>query len=313
MLQMNIIKKLKTSFEIKMSNGHGLLCHTMGSKTIVYDIKSWEKVAELVKPKNPGDLVFSRNDDYLYIKNALGTLCVYDTDTFQLVKKIQSNKSLKLTEGRFAITKDPFKIFDTVMDKNGDQLVAINIDNIGDTKVITKYEEKITIINYHQYIPSCDSHLYTLSYVNKAGNMYEYKLMKIKESTHEISLLSHPGLIWLSVIYDPIHDVYIVMQENYKIIIVDSSFTRVLREKALLSGKNERKPGMYFTYFHMSSDGKYIVVTYDEMILILRFEDFEVLRMEYISNACFAEFSDDHQYLLVGTWRNGYVLENNLQ
>lgn len=52
MFQMNIIKKLKTSFEIKMSNDQGLLCHTMGGKTIVFDTKSWEKVAELTKPLN---------------------------------------------------------------------------------------------------------------------------------------------------------------------------------------------------------------------------------------------------------------------
>ncbi|WP_342543226.1 hypothetical protein MHH33_06185 [Paenisporosarcina sp. FSL H8-0542] len=313
MFQMNIIKKLKTSFEIKMSNDQGLLCHTMGGKTIVFDTKSWEKVAELTKPKHPGDLVFSRNNDYLYIKNALGTLCVYDTTTFQLVKNIQSNKSLKMTEGRFAITKDPFKIIDMVKTKNGNQLASINLDN-ADSKVITTYEDTITRFTYHQYIPSEDYHLFTLEYDNKAEDIREYKLLKIKESTHEISLLSHPNrLYWKYVIYDPIHDVYIVMQENYKLIVVDSTFKKVLREKTLYTEIKGRRPGMYVTYFHQSSTGKYIVVTYDEMILILRYEDLEVLMTETIQYACFAEFSDDNQYLLIGTWKNGYVLENNLQ
>lgn len=32
-----------------------------------------------------------------------------------------------------------------------------------------------------------------------------------------------------------------------------------------------------------------------------------------IPYACFTEFSNDNRHLLVGTWKNGYVLENNLQ
>lgn len=65
---MNLIKKLKTSFEIVISNDNRFLCHTMGSKTIVYDTNNWEKVIELPKPKNPGYIKFSRNDDFFTLK-----------------------------------------------------------------------------------------------------------------------------------------------------------------------------------------------------------------------------------------------------
>ncbi|PLS06704.1 hypothetical protein [Neobacillus cucumis] len=97
MLQMNLIKKLKTSYQIKLSNNHRFLCHTMGSKTIVFDSSSWEKMAELSKPKDPGYIQFSQNDDYLYIKRTIGTICVYETGGFQLVKTINLIKNLGLS------------------------------------------------------------------------------------------------------------------------------------------------------------------------------------------------------------------------
>jgi len=99
MLHMNVIKKFNTSYQIKFSNAYRFLCHTMGSKTIIYDTDSWEKIKELSKPNNPGDIHFSDNDDYLYIKNTIGTVCVYETVGFQLIKTIKSKKNINLLKG----------------------------------------------------------------------------------------------------------------------------------------------------------------------------------------------------------------------
>lgn len=68
----------------------------------------------------------------------------------------------------------------------------------------------------------------------------------------------------------------------------------------------------YFCYLHQSKNGKYIVITYSKVVIILQYEDLEIILVEDIPYACFAEFSCDNQYLLIGTWENGYVLENNL-
>ncbi|MGE8038091.1 hypothetical protein [Lysinibacillus sp. NPDC093692] len=62
MFQMNLIKKLKTSYEIALSNDKKLLCHIMGGKTVVFDTKTWGKVIELKKPNHPSNLHFSPND-----------------------------------------------------------------------------------------------------------------------------------------------------------------------------------------------------------------------------------------------------------
>src|SRR4051812_46091593 len=114
MLQMHLIKKLKTSFQIKFSNNRRFLCHTMGSKTVVFDSSSWERIAEISKPKDPGYIQFSQNDDYLYIKRTIGTVYVYETEGFQLIKTIKSNKKVQFVEGDFALTNTPLLILDTL-------------------------------------------------------------------------------------------------------------------------------------------------------------------------------------------------------
>ncbi|MEH7514538.1 hypothetical protein V7146_17635 [Gottfriedia acidiceleris] len=232
MLQMNLIKKLKTSYQIKLSNDGRFLCHTMGTKTIVFNANSWEKVAELSKPKNPGELKFSKSNDYLYIKNTIGTICVYETSEFRLIKTLQSNKILQMIEGDFALTNDVFTIIDTVNTKSGNQLASINID-IGKYNIPTDFEDSVTLIKFEQYISYESSYLFTLSYDNEHTGYREYKLLKVKFENEEasITLISHPERIyWDSVIYDSIHEVYILVS-GFEITVVDSNFKKVLRKK----------------------------------------------------------------------------------
>ena len=115
-LNMNVIKKFKTSYQIKISNTSRFLCHTMGSKTIIYDTTSWEKIKELSKPNNPGEIHFSDSDEYLYIKIQL-VLYVYETVGFQLIKMMKSNRKYQLVEGDFALTNTPFIVLDAVKTK----------------------------------------------------------------------------------------------------------------------------------------------------------------------------------------------------
>jgi hypothetical protein len=115
-------------------------------------------------------------------------------------------------------------------------------------------------------------------------------------------------LQWDSVIFDSIHQVFIVVND-YEITIVDSTFNDVLRKKLIIVPEIEEE---FFCHLHQSKNGQHIIITYSNKIIIMRYEDLEIVLVEHIPYACFAEFSDDNQYLLVGTWENGYVLENNL-
>lgn len=313
MFKMNLVKKLKSSYQIKLSNDGQFLCHTMESKTVVYNANSWEKVAELRKPKNPGEIKFSKNNNYLYIKNSIGTICVYETSEFSLIKTLKSNKTLQMNEGDFALTNDVFVIIDTLNTNSGNQLASINLDN-GKYNILTEFEDSITVFKFEQYITNEDCYLFTLSYDNEYQDYREYNLLKVKYENEEasINIIIHPKRIyWDSVIYDPIHNVYILVSD-FEIIILDSTFKKVLREKNIL-GKMRNEDFGYFNHFNQSKNAKFLILTYSEKIIILSYDDLQIIAEEHISYASCAEFSDDTRYLFIGTWNNGYILENNFK
>jgi hypothetical protein len=311
MLQMNLIKEFKTSYQIKISNSHRFLCRTMGSKTFVYDTGSWEKIAVLSKPNHPGDVHFSTDSEYLYIKSITGAIWMYDTAEFKLVKMMKANK---ITEGDFALTNNPIIILDTVKTKLENQLALINL-NTSKYELLTDFQEPITLFDYHHFIPNEQSHLFTLSYVNEKTNYREYKLLKVSEDVNNpsVKLIENPlHLYWEqeSVMFDSTHQVYILITD-YELIVVDSTFSKVLRKKSILEYGNRDDIG-YFEHIHQSENGQWIIVIYSQGVFIFRYEDLQLLLAENIQYVCFAEFSQQDQYLLIGTWNKGYVLENNL-
>ncbi|RCW40646.1 hypothetical protein [Paenibacillus prosopidis] len=317
MFQMNLIKKLKTSYRIRMSSDNRYLCHNMGSKTIVFDLKSWDKIAELDKPKHPSDMRFSKNNEYLLIKNTVGTICVYDTVDFSLVKTFQSNKAYKLIEGDVNFTQDNL-ILDILHTSYGRQIALIDI-HTKEHEILTDFEDSLlltgcpTLIYYNQFIQTENSHLFTLSYVDETDYRL-HKIVKVKEPINKdsIEVLSNSEIwYWDSVVFDSIHQVFILVQAN-EITLVDSEFKKVLKKNDIVTNDYPDETG-YFRHIHLSNDSNFIVVTYSSKLFILRYKDLTTILVENIPYACFAEFSNDNRYLLIGTWNNGYVLENNLK
>jgi hypothetical protein len=310
MLQMNIKKKLNTSFEIRLSNDKQFFCHNTSSKTHIYDFKSIEKIIELDKPKHPGNLRFSKNDEYLLIKSTMGTICVYNTVNFELVKKIQSKKSFKLVEGEVNFTQEN-SILAVLQTNYGNQIVSIDIHSEEHT-ILTEFEDSLTLIQYNQFMQTENSHLFTLSYLNNADYKVN-KIVKVKEPLNKESIEvmnNSENWYWDSILFNDVHNIYILVN-NYEITIVDAQFKKILKKRIIVD-QYYPDPAGYFQHIHVSNNGSFLVITYSECIFILRYEDLKIILVEKIPYACFAEFTNDDQYLLVGTWENGYILENNL-
>lgn len=310
MLQMNLIRELKTSYQIKFSNDLRFLAHIMGGKTVIYNSYTWEKVAELTKPKHPSHIQFSQNSDFLYIKSATGTLFIYGTSGFQAIKIL---KSPKLVEGAFGIVDEPMGILDTIQTEGENQLALINPEN-SKCELLTDYQAPGTLFFYNQALPLEKSHLLTRSYINSQTDYREYKLLRVEtdKGKPEIKLIDNPlSLYWNASLFDGNHQVYVLIMD-FELTIVDSAFTKVLRKKQILD-EDKRENFGYFCHIHQSNDGQWIIVTYSNGVFILRYEDLETVLVENIPYACFAEFSQNDQYLLIGTWSKGYVLENNLE
>lgn len=309
---MNLIKNLKVSYEIVLSNDKKLLCHTMGGKTVIFDTETWEKVIELKKPNNPSHLRFSQNDEMLYIKNTVGTFCVYDTKEFQLIKTIKSGKSFQIVEGNFALLENPFTVLDVLKINEKKQICTLNIET-GNYQILTELEG--THIEFNQFIPYDNSYLFTLSYLEGVKGYLRYNLIKVVDPLVKpsYSIVENLGITnWVLVCYVPVHQVYIFVHQDYELTIMDAELKTVLK-KSNLTENGVQSTDEYFVHLAASYDGSYIVLTSSNRVFILGFEDLTPIQIEELEYACFAEFSKDDTYFLVGTWSKGFVLENNLK
>lgn len=314
---MNLIKKLKTSFEIRLSGDNRFLCHNTSSKTIVYDFNSWGKIIELNMPKHPYHMRFSKNNEYLLIKSTTGTICIYDTSNFQLLKTIKPKKSLKIVEGNVNFTQDNL-ILDVIETNIGQQIVSINF-NTEEHIVLSEFNNPHTLIIYNHFLQKGNFHLYTLSYVNIETDYREYKILKVKEplSKESIEIINNPeNLTWDSIIFDEIYGGYILIN-NYKVILVDSDFKKILKQEYFVHEAYPQEKTGFFRHIHLSNNGKLIILTFSDSIFILRYGDLKTILVEQnpdnlSSEFTFAEFSNNGEYIFIGSWKNGYVLENNL-
>jgi len=62
----------------------------------------------------------------------------------------------------------------------------------------------------------------------------------------------------------------------------------------------------------LSKNGKFIAIAYSECVVLLDSEHLDIIRIERIPYTCFVQFSNEDEFLLVGTWDSGYIHENNL-
>jgi len=196
--------------------------------------------------------------------------------------------------------------------KDGHQLALINIDK-GEFRVLTQFKDSITLIYFNHFIQAESAYLFTLSYVNYEGYRVE-RIVKVKEPINKESIEVLDNLEirnWDSIIFNSIYNVYIVVQD-YDIVILDGQFKEILK-KVCLSEQDYPDHFGYFQHMHQSNDGRYIILTYSETVLILRYDDLESILVEELQYACFGEFSNDDRFILIGTWENGYILENTLR
>jgi hypothetical protein len=127
---------------------------------------------------------------------------VYETDGFQLIKTIKSNKKFQFVEADFALTNIPFLILDTLKTTEGRQLALINIDK-GEYTLLTDIEDSLTLIDYKQFIQTESAYLFTLSYVNNEDYRV-HKIVKVKEPINKgsIEVMENSEIwYWESILY----------------------------------------------------------------------------------------------------------------
>lgn len=291
-----------------MSSGAKFVGRTISSKTFLYENQDWDNPLLLTKPKNPIKVQFSRDNSYLIIQNTSGSIYIYETVHFKVLKIILSKKPYKMVESYFAYVEDRKILLCIVEDSSSEQILAYDLES-ANYYPITDFNESYTI-KYNYYSEIDRTHFYEISRLNKSSNYREYKIMKVLEDDFSTEITNLPrGVFWDALIYNQQINAYMFVY-RFEIYLISVDFKDIIK-KVKLSIPNNGVP-QFFKSMTLSKNGKFIVIAYDDCVVILDSEHLEIVRSESIPYACFVQFGKDDEFLLIGTWKNGYILENNL-
>lgn len=308
LLDMKKVKTLGTSHCLVMTSDLSVLGRVSNQKTFIYINQEWKSPIILDKPKNPSQLRFAQNNSRVIIQNTSGSIYIYETNHFDLLKKIQSNKHCKLIEDGFVCLNERNVLLCIAKVNSSEQVVAFDLE-LGTCHPITDFNH--SQIYYNQYVEKEKAHLFTLCFHNQTTDFVEYSILKLKELDYSIEIISpSENLVWNAVFLDPYTGTYVLIDDN-EVILLSSDLTRVIKRMRLplpsINGLHQ-----YYNKATLSNDGKFLAIAYSDCVAILDSQQLEIRVIKNVPHACFAEFSKCDQFLLIGTWEKGYILENNL-
>lgn len=287
------------SYEIKKSPcGKYYVC--VGGSINVFDQKTGIKLISFKELKHPDVISFSKKGDLLGVKNTSGKIAIYNLNDMSCLNII------------FPTKKEGANLLFTHDDKNivsadwAGNIYTIDIKE--NTSEIIKHEQaRFTAIEYieekDEYI--FQSELYCISWKypfsnNKPKILENNVKNENKDRNSEIfykkKFCKANGYNLVCYRYENYIDVYDERDSLIKRIYTNDVIDKIS--------------------FDWSVDGKYIGIisgnTSESMaVRIVRFTDEKVIKDYKFEFPCYVEFTQDGKELLIGTWKNGYVIDIN--
>lgn len=331
--------KFKRSYEIVMSGDSKYICRTSGSKVYLHDAGTFEEIISWNHVKDPGNISFSNNNKHLAVMNSMGKVALYDLSNFSFVKSFRIGNGKHPQDCNLCFTPDDKFVIAAINSHVKQTIVSIDLQSIEirelagfDDFVIhgIQYAEsknKFIFSCYDRNDPSLDGKNYMV--------LWDYPL----ESNAYHKLGSKQIRRWNGVAYNEHTDRYAVYalpnlfitnnkleilrkkgdcQSDEKIDVNPMEITKkVLGEEhiderliSICESMSFKFPkDGYLSHLSWSKDGKFIAVVFSEVVKIIRSEDMQCVKEYRLPYSCFASFSPDGQYLLIGTWNSGYVIE----
>lgn len=305
---MKKVKTFGTSHSLVMASDLSVLGRVSNQKAFIYFNQEWESPIILDKPKDPSKLRFAQNNSRVIIQNTSGSIYIYETKDFDLLKKIQSNKHRKLIENGFVCLNERNVLLCIANVNSSEQIVEFDLE-LDTYRAISDFSH--SQIYYNQYVEKEKAHLFTLCFHNQTTDFVEYSILKVREPDYSIEVTSpSENLVWDAVFFDSYTDTYVLI-DGHEVILLSSDLTKVIKRMRLPLSSINGLP-QYYSQATLSNDGKFLVIAYNGCVVILDSQQLEIRAIENVPYACFAEFSKRDQFLLIGTWEKGYILENNL-
>lgn len=305
MEKISFSKKLSTSYCIKISDNGKYLAH-IGSKTSIYGMDIMNKIASFSDIKNPGSIDFSRDSQFIQIKNTSGKIGLFNLENLSYVNSYISIKTSGPEDCNSCFTPDNKYIIDGVNGNSNGTIALINIES-KKTTIIKRYED--CIIKSIEY--------------NDETEIYTFVVFKRGTELNDESGIGYSFFVKWRYPFDkyPLEEVRFPGKHTFKYIKISNinkcyvfyDWDRVViidqETKEELKNVNFEKNCGYFCTLDFSLDGKYIALAFSECIKVIRFKDLKCIKEYRLKYSCYVGFSKDVRYLLIGTWNNGYCIK----
>ncbi|ETA81936.1 YncE family protein [Youngiibacter fragilis] len=333
------LHKFKHSYEIKMSSDAKYICRLSASKVYLHDAKTFEEITSWDNIKNPRNISFSNNNKYLAVTNSMGKVALYDLFTISFMKSFRIGNGKHSQDCNLCFTHDDKFAIAAINSHVKETIVSIDLQSIEirehagiDYSVIQGIqcvESKNKFIFY--FYDRNDSSGYGKNYIilweypfesnqyNKINSkqIREWGAIDYNENTECYSIYASNDLYIADNKLDIIRktgecksneEISInPMEITKKVIGEDNINDRLI---SICESMNSKFPkDGYLSHLSWSKDGKFIAVVFSEVIKLIRCDDLSCVREFRLPYSCYASFSPNGQYLLIGTWNCGYVVE----
>lgn len=275
----------------------GNLYASIRSTVNVFSSTNGKKVISFKEMKNPSDLRFSKTGKQLAVKNTSGKIAVFDMNKMICTKtyvptKCQGTNLFFTPDEKYIISAD----------WNGN-IYSIDLEK-QNFKIIKKVE---FVIEFIEYIKE------QKLYVFQSDNSYVlWKYPFDKNEPQVVRTENERG----RRIYCSANQLFLANYRYENFIDVYDSDENLI--KKIYSNGKSADEYIIKRNASWSSDGKYLAIICskelaldDDIIRVIRFSDLCVIKEYKLQYISYVEFTEDEQELLIGTWKNSYVIDMN--
>lgn len=276
----------------------GNLYTSIRSSVNVFSSTNGKKVITFKEVKNPSELCFSKSGKLFAVKNTSGKITVYDMKGLLCIKTYLPSKR----EGaNLFFTPDEKYIISADWDGN---IYLIDIES-KISKIIMKIDFRIN------HIEEIEEDKIYIFQSEKSYVRWKYPFEYNKPQAVKID--KERG----RRIYCSANQLYLANYKYEKFIDVYNSYDNLI--KKIYSNGKSADEYIIKRNASWSSDGKYLAIICskelalddNDLIRVIRYSDLCVVKEYKLQYISYVEFTEDGQELLIGTWKNSYVIDIN--
>ncbi|SHH28500.1 hypothetical protein [Clostridium grantii] len=306
----NYIKKFKKSNYLQFSPHEEFIVSVSGNQIVVVDVKELSEVHSFKEIKQPGKIAFAFNNEKLFAsESTIKKLGVFNIESefSSIIHKVTNSSDYQNYNIYF--TPDNRKIVLGIYNCYNNTISTLDLETseVKDLKLL-----KNSFVNKIEYCNSDNSYLFSIferdmQVIN--GNKYSTSyILKWKypfELNEPMEIRTEILLEWWDISYNAVSKKYALYDlDNQHLILTNENMSKEISRYIL----DDKRSG-YFSNFNWSHDGEYIVITYLNSVKIIRVRDAKCIKEFKVASGLYSEFSKDSKLLLIGTAKNGYIVD----